>query len=190
MRLTLIALAASALLASCASMSDRECRSGNWREVGRADGAKGLPAGGELPKHRKACSDHGVTPDLAAYRTGHAEGLASYCTPSSGYVAARRGELYREVCPAGSVQFLEAFRRGRQVSLLLQETRDLRRRIDEAQLSAMSDESSPEDRTNLRFRSEELELRLRQSERDLERLDRRYAKAFGAPELSYAELRD
>lgn len=190
MRVTLIALAAGALLAGCASMSGTECSSGNWREVGRGDGARGLPAVNELPKHRKACSDHGVTPDVTAYRAGHAEGLASYCTPSNGYVAARRGELYREVCPAGAVHFLEAFRRGREVSLLLQETRDLRRRIDETQLRAMSDESVAEDRTNLRFRSEELELRLRQNERDIERLDRRYAKAFGAPELSYAELRD
>lgn len=184
------ALAAALLLAGCASLSEKECRSGDWAAIGRADGERGAPLA-ELTRHREACAEHGVTPDGARYRQGHAEGLKAYCTPSGGYLAGRRGDAYREACPAGATEakFLEAFRRGREVSDLVRDVRDLRRSLDDLELAAMSGDYAPEDRTQLRFRADELSQRLRMKEWELERLDRKYAREFGAPELSWQELR-
>jgi len=181
-----LALAAGA----CASLSEKQCRSGDWTAIGRADGERGLPAG-EIERHREACAAHRVKPDAGRYRAGHEQGLAAYCTPRGGYVAGRRGEPYRDVCPAASAEkFRAAFDRGREVDRVLRDVKDLRRSLDELELSAMSGDYSPEDRTQLRFRADELNQRLRMREWDLERLDRKYASEFNAPELGWQELRE
>lgn len=181
----LLALAAS----GCASLSERQCRSGDWTAIGRADGAKGLPAK-EIERHREACAAHGVAPDEPRYRAGHEQGLAEYCTPRGGYVTGRSGGTYRDACPAARADaFLQAHRHGRDVQALLDEVKSLRRSIDELQAVAMSGDYGPEDRTQLRFRVDELGQRLRMREWELERLDRKYAQEYGAPELTWAELR-
>lgn len=182
----LLALAAS----GCASLSGKECRTGDWTAIGRADGARGAPAT-ELERHREACGAHGITPDAARYRAGHAQGLAEYCTPRGGYLAGRRGDGYGDACPTASAEpFLAAHRHGREVNNLLNEVRTLRRTIDELQAAAMAGDYGPEDRTQLRFRVDELNSRLRLREWELERLDRRYAQEHGAPELTWLELRN
>jgi hypothetical protein len=187
----LIAVAAlAALLSGCHTLSARECQSGDWERIGRDDGAKGTKPD-ELERHRKACAAHAVKPDEARYRAGYAEGLKQYCTPASGYVAARRGEGHRDVCRASGNEekFLEAFRHGREVWILHQDLIELRRRAEETRYAAMTDEPSPDQRTSLLFRAEEWQQRAQTKQWDLERLDRRYAKEYGAPELSWTELR-
>lgn len=186
----LIAVAAAAVLGGCATLTASECRRGDWEALGREDGARGVPAQ-ELERHREACVKHGLAPDAARYRAGHEQGLAGYCTPRGGYLAGRRNEPYHDVCAgAKETAFLEARRRGREVFDLLRDVREARRRREEFELAAMQGDYGPEDRTQLRFRAEEAGARLRIREWDLERLDRRYAREFGAPELTWAEMRE
>jgi hypothetical protein len=183
------ALILALALAGCASLSEKQCRSGDWRALGEQDGARGTPVT-ELEQHRKACDAHGVKPDEALYRAGHAAGLARYCTPSSAYEAGRAGGGSSEACPPATVKdFQRGLHRGREVYRLLVDLRELRRQRDELQLAAMSGDYAPEDRTQLRFRADELNDRVRMKEWDLERLDRRYAREFGAPELDWNDLR-
>lgn len=185
----LTALALAAALGGCASLSEKECR-GDWSAIGRADGARGLPEQ-ELERHAEACGKHDVAPDAARYRAGHAEGIATYCTPRGGYLAGRHGARYREVCPAATAAaFLAAHRRGLEVAELLREVRELRRLKADLELAALQGDYGPEDRTQLRFRAEHAGQRLRIREWDLERLDRRHAREYGAPELSWSELRE
>lgn len=186
----LIAAAFALAAAGCASLSGKQCRSGDWIAVGRDDGARGLPAS-EIERHRESCAAHGVMPDAVRYGTGHAEGLAQYCTPRGGYLAGRRADPYRKLCPAGvESRFLEAHRHGREVNVLLNEVKDLRRGVHDMETLALAGDYAPEDRTQMRFRADELNQRLRIREWDLERLDRRYARQYGAPELSWLETRD
>lgn len=86
-------------LAGCASLSEGECRSGNWYEIGRADGARGLQMRA-VDSHREACAKFGVRPDYPRYRRDREQGLLSYCTPSNGYQEGRHGYSYGRVCPA------------------------------------------------------------------------------------------
>jgi hypothetical protein len=177
------------VLAGCASLSEKQCRSGDWAGIGRADGEKGLAAD-ELERHQKACVEHGVKPDAQDYRAGYAQGLQTYCMPGHGYVAARRGEGYREVCPAPATKFLEAFRRGREVSLAIRDVAELRRSLQEVEVAAMSGDHSDEERTQLRYRAHDLSQKVRMREWDVERLDRTYAARFDAPQLTWEEMRD
>jgi len=185
----LIAAAAALAFGGCASLTEKQCESGDWTAIGRKDGERGLEAS-ELERHRESCAVHGMTPDAAHYRAGREQGLATFCTPLGGYLAGRRGEVYREVCPAaGAGKFLEAFRHGREVSVALRDLKELRRSLDELQAAAMTGDYAPEDRTQMRFRADELNQRVRMKEWDVERLDRKYARRYGAPDLDWIELR-
>ena len=184
-----LTLVVALALSACASLSEKQCESDDWTAIGRMDGERGLEAS-ELARHREACAAHGVTPDEARYRAGRDAGLAVFCTPRGGYVAGRRGDVYREVCPAaGADKFLEAFRRGREVSVVLRDVKELRRSLNELEAVAITGDYTPEDRTQLRFRAEELNQRVRMKEWEVERLDRKYARQFDAPDLDWIELR-
>ena len=185
--LTLLALVAT--LGACASLSEKDCAGGDWRGIGRADGQHGLPAG-ELDKHRKACAAQNVVPDEAAYKAGRDEGLAEYCTPAWAYVNARRGLGYSGVCATRNEgAFLEAYRGGQQVATVMRDVYDLRRNVDELEVAAMTRDVPDAERTQMRMRAGDLNQRLRMREWDLEKLDRDFAKRFGAPELTWSELR-
>ena len=116
-----------AALAGCASLSESECRERDWGDLGRDDALHGRPPS-RLEDHRQACARHGVKPDAARYRSGHAHGLGLYCTPAGGYVSGRRGDHYEDVCPAAAEKaFRPAFRRAQMrhaaVKLILRITR-------------------------------------------------------------------
>lgn len=108
-----VAIAGLALLAGCASLSEEECLSGDWAGIGQRDGAAGRVAETQFARHVKACEAAGVTPQRSAWQAGYAQGLQSYCTPSSGLDAGLAGRSYRNVCPATSESgFLRGFEIG------------------------------------------------------------------------------
>lgn len=58
----LVAIAVLALLSGCATLSEGDCATGDWREIGRNDGLHGLRRS-QLAKHQDACAKFGVQPD-------------------------------------------------------------------------------------------------------------------------------
>jgi len=84
------------LLGACAGsgMDKAECLAADWRAIGYEDGSRGLSGTG------KACADHGVTPDFAAYMDGQRQGITVFCRPQNGYRLGTGGYRYRGVCPA------------------------------------------------------------------------------------------
>lgn len=108
-----LSLAALVALGSCATLTEEECRAGDWRQIGVADGAEGYGSG-RLDLHRRACADTGVVPDAAAWARGRAEGLRLYCTPARAYRVAREGRTLREGCTAAELARLRpAYEHGR-----------------------------------------------------------------------------
>jgi Protein of unknown function (DUF2799) len=106
-------LAPMLALAGCAGMSEQQCAVTDWRSVGFEDGAAGRTVSA-VGNYRQACSKYGYTPDLDAYRTGHAEGVEVYCRPGRGFEVGRSGQRYQGVCPAESEgEFLDAYADGR-----------------------------------------------------------------------------
>lgn len=112
MRFQALALFALPLLYACASLSEAECRAGDWREIGREDGATGRTAD-FINAHAKACSEFGIRPDTAAWEQGRQEGLLAYCTPRNAYREGTRGRSLSPVCSGGDLARLtEANDRG------------------------------------------------------------------------------
>ena len=111
-------------LAGCASMSEEECRYVDWRTVGYEDGASGRPAS-RLGDHRRACADHGVTPDLAAYEAGRTAGMREFCQAHNGYRVGASGQVYYGTCPADlAPAFERGYDQGRELYVREQRVRD------------------------------------------------------------------
>jgi hypothetical protein len=114
----ILILAAMAVLTGCNSMSEKECLSTDWRTVGYEDGVNGF-SGDRIGRYRNACSEHGVTPNLAEYQSGRAQGLVEFCKPVNGFRVGARGGGYSGVCPADlDPQFVDAYQSGRQLYTL------------------------------------------------------------------------
>lgn len=97
----------------CASMNQEECETADWMTVGYEDGTQGRPTV-DISRHREACAQHGVTPDLEAYLVGWEDGVLRYCTRHSGFVTGSRGGSYAGVCPEDLQEdFLFAYNDGR-----------------------------------------------------------------------------
>ena len=87
-------LAAAAALSGCNSMSAQECLATDWRTVGYEDGVNGY-TGDRIGHYRKACSEHGVTPNLEQYQAGREQGLREFCKPANGFrVGSTQDEIY------------------------------------------------------------------------------------------------
>jgi hypothetical protein len=103
------------LVAGCSGMSEQACVTADWRTVGFEDGTAGRSEGG-IGRYRQQCSEHGVTPDLEAYRAGHAEGVQIYCKESNGFAVGHSGAQYQGVCPANlEPDFLAEYNSGRRL---------------------------------------------------------------------------
>ena len=87
------------VLAGCSGMSEQACLTADWRTVGFEDGTLGRSEA-NIGRYRQQCGEHGVAPDLASYRAGHAEGVRIYCRESNGFATGHSGASYQGVCPA------------------------------------------------------------------------------------------
>lgn len=87
-----------AALSGCATMSESECRTADWRTVGFHDGEAGY-ARERIADHQESCAKAGVLPNAKAYFDGYAIGLRNYCTYDNATKVGLAGQSYRDVCP-------------------------------------------------------------------------------------------
>lgn len=157
-------------LTGCAGISEEQCLALDWRTVGFEDGARGRPVQ-SISSYRQACGEYGVTADLDAYRSGHAEGVESYCLPVRGFDEGHRGARYQGVCP-GELEpdFLAAYNSGRhlrdlettlsgienQIAGNLAEQQNIKKRLTAIGIAMVSDGTSAQDRLLMVTESAEL----------------------------------
>lgn len=111
------------LVFGCATVSEEECRNGDWGSVGFQDGIDGRDPD-FVENHRRACEHLGVSVDVAEWERGREDGLTVYCSPLRYYLLGRRGMVAKEICP---VELQDALvkenRRGLNARLALQDRR-------------------------------------------------------------------
>lgn len=102
-------------LPGCATLSKNECLTANWQTIGHEDGAQGQSPD-RISSHQQACAEYDVTPDLAGYQQGYAQGVLIFCTPRNGYGKGKSGAAYNNICPAEAEgDFLRGYHAGRKV---------------------------------------------------------------------------
>ncbi len=87
------------LLSACASLSEDQCRAGDWETVGLRDGAEGRTPD-YLRTHARACNEYGVAPVRSEWERGRQIGLRTYCTPRRAWEEGADGHRLSPVCPA------------------------------------------------------------------------------------------
>ena len=182
--LNIVLAMATVILSGCATMSEDECLTVDWTAIGYEDGSRGYTAD-RLGSHRKACAKHGVTPDFAAYQRGHAEGVEDFCQPGRAFSYGESGGRYNGICPADmEPEYLEAYNAGHKLYSLRsslsaadsmiyskeQEMEDAEKRIVEAEVALISDETTAEDRILLLNELKDLALRIGELEQEIEQL--------------------
>jgi hypothetical protein len=182
--LNIVLVLALAGLSGCASMSADECLTVDWATIGFEDGSRGYTAD-RVGTHRKACAKHGVAADLAAYQSGHAQGIETFCQPGRGFNFGVNGGGYRGVCPAHLEQeFLEAYSAGHKLyslrsslntanSLINSKETEIdaaEKRIVTAQFELIDDETTSEQRVLLLVELKDLAERIGELEVEIEQL--------------------
>jgi hypothetical protein len=104
------------LFQGCASLSQEECKQGDWMGIGYQDGSKGYPES-RFNKHNAACAEYKIQANFSAYQQGHQRGLEQvYCKPRNGYYVGLNGRGYGNVCPSHMEgAFLAAYRYGHDI---------------------------------------------------------------------------
>lgn len=169
-------VAVLAVLAACASLSEEQCRAGDWRDIGFADGAQGR-APAYVERHQKACAKAGVAPDVQAWLAGRQQGLARYCTPAKAYEIGRGGRDIAPWCsPAQLAQMRPAHDRGRAYFEIGQDIAAERRDLSDVDdlIRSLPAEAGA-DRSRLFFERSRIERRIAM----LENRQRRYAGFAG-----------
>lgn len=124
-----VALGAALALSGCASMSDEECLTADWRLLGYEDALQGRSTA-TIAQYRRACAAVSVTPNLDLYQQGHQEGARQYCTAANGYRAGSNGSTYQGICPADlETGFMRGFQDGRELYSLASEISTLQASI-------------------------------------------------------------
>lgn len=164
-------------LSGCATLSETECRMGDWRGLGFDDGRAGYPEI-RLADHRKACTEYRIVPDEVAYREGRQVGLRHYCELPNALEEGLAGRRYQGVCPP------EVDRDFRDLNDAAYSVQDLRgdlqgvdSQIDGLERKLRSDKTSDKQRAKIRDQVRDLDRQrerlhddLRHAERRLDRL--------------------
>lgn len=157
------------LLNACASLTESECRAGDWRAIGYRDGQNGRSFG-RIEDHRNACAEFGVVPNVTLYREGHARGLLFYCTPTNGLAVGRRGDTYLGVCPPDlEPSFLRYYASGHDIY----EARQRLDRLDDEQRSLEERIRKADKRDDPRYLEDERHRLHRERDLAWEELQRR-----------------
>lgn len=182
--LNILAAVAVLGLSGCATMSADECVTSDWTSIGFEDGSRGYTSD-RLGSHRKACAKHGVTPDFAAYQSGHAQGVEAFCQPGRAFNYGTNGGNYNGVCPADmESEFLDAYNAGHKLyslrasvntasSMIYSKEQELDRsekRILAAELEMINDDTTSEQRVQLLVELKELSERTGQLEAEIKQL--------------------
>lgn len=184
LQLALVATLAG-MTQGCATLSQSECEQADWQIIGLEDGTAGRPVS-YIGRHRKACADYGVKPNMAQYQRGHADGVRAFCTPRKGYQLGSAGRGHNDVCPADlRGAFLAAFDDGlsvhaaqkdmldaqNRVKAAHSELQTIASRIEDLENSLVSGSGTPEDRQGWLAEIKDLRAEQQSLQDELRRLE-------------------
>jgi hypothetical protein len=160
-----LALLALASLSGCASISESECMSANWEDIGIRDGANGRPEE-YLIEHSKACSKVSVSPNRTAWLKGREQGLERFCTPYRVYqIGESGGGVDLGVCRGFDEERLQnAYERGRDVNRLAAEVSGIDNEMRDVHAQLQRKDLEQKERERLAYRLGQLEYARRDAQ--------------------------
>jgi len=180
LKLTMMSVMAISV-SGCASISEGECITGSWTDIGYKDGVKGKSRG-RLADYAKTCAKYGVSPDRQAYLTSFEQGVTQYCTYERGYERGENGSDFNQVCAARPHSgFAQGYDEGRLVydikhehEKLIEAYEDRREAYEEVMRRLTEDELELDERKRLKKKLSRLEGELVDLRIDVRDYERRY----------------
>lgn len=134
---TIIFLLSVVIILGCATLDQDECLNANWYNIGYEDGLRGYSMQ-RISRHRKACAQHQVVPEVETYSSGHRKGVPLFCTYDKGLSVGSKGNNYPSVCSIELFpKFNQGFRKGKyiydlgeQINYFVVDIEDLERDVD------------------------------------------------------------
>lgn len=121
------------ILAACASkpsVSEFQCKAGDWASIGYRDGSSGIRST-QILTHQEACGEFGIVPDKTAYLSGWDAGVREFCTSERGFSLGERGARLNSVCQGDlKDSFATAYEAGRELYLARREVNRLRNQLN------------------------------------------------------------
>lgn len=136
------------VLSSCATLSENECKNGNWELIGKKDGLKGRPLS-VISQHQEACSEYKVRINTREYEIGRNQGLGEYCKPENGYQEGINGHKYNNVCT--NKEFNTKYRIGYKIYELKKEIEKANKEINDLE-SEFTMSNNEDDKIKLRYK--------------------------------------
>lgn len=159
MKTLLLNLSLILTLASCATLSEEECHTGNWKDIGYADGQSGKTMK-QYSSHLKACSEYNIKPNIETYRLGRNQGLSEYCEPSKAFDYGHTGKPYLNVCIGkNSKKFSSEYNLGKSIYVIKTELDSIRTRLVQNKNDMDFFKASPERVQSLRRDNKRLSKR-------------------------------
>jgi hypothetical protein len=156
----------------CASLSQSECISADWYDLGVHNALEGQKRN-YVAKHFKACSEYQITPDLVEYKLGWMEGVQKFCTAQSAWYYGLTRHQYQNTCSINEEkQFLPAYRLAKKVLAKRSEINEHRSDLRRLNRYLYSDNLSDEQRSDNVFDRMDLKMDINFLEMDLMRLER------------------
>ena len=89
-----------ASLSGCAThLSEEQCRSMNWHQMGFNDADQGHNSR-DLSQYTSDCAKFNIAVNTTLYQKGWDAGARDYCQPNKGFDLGANGENYSHICPA------------------------------------------------------------------------------------------
>lgn len=108
-KLILVTALFSIGLTGCASISEDQCRLGDWYQLGLQDGQQGKK--NQAANYSGDCAEYKVSVDTAKYNQGRDEGLKTFCTYDNGAYIGQQNQSYDNVCPSALAdEFMAGYR--------------------------------------------------------------------------------
>ncbi|WP_423062415.1 DUF2799 domain-containing protein [Candidiatus Paracoxiella cheracis] len=110
--IALVFLGTFGLSACVPHLTQQQCQSMNWYQLGYEDGNQGKLQR-DLSRDIKDCARFQLTVNTLQYRNGWAAGVRQFCRPQTAYQLGTNGSSYNNICPADLAgAFNRAYKRG------------------------------------------------------------------------------
>lgn len=169
--ITLVLILSLLALQGCATLSESECISGNWYQLGYQDGKYGRDADYVL-KHEAACIEYSVTINRDDYESGRQKGIELYCNSHNGYQFGNGGRHPNPNCGAHFTEYYDNYKRGldARYSRIARKLSELQREYD-ALTIAIGRIKNQEERDRIEAELEELSHQIDDAEVDLDKVE-------------------
>ncbi|NQZ33306.1 MAG: DUF2799 domain-containing protein [Oceanospirillaceae bacterium] len=158
-------------ISGCASLSQSECISANWYDLGAQNAMSGKESS-YVAEHTKACGEYAINPDFTLYKLGWLNGQSQFCTAASGWRFAAKGGHYKNTCSLYNERdFLAGFRLGKTKREKQAEVNNIKAELKTLVKYSLKEGLTPQQLADIAFERLDLKMDLRFLDMEINRLE-------------------